>query len=103
MKHYLLFYELVEDYMTRRGEFRDAHLARAWQASEDGTLVVAGALADPVDQAILLFRSESREAVERFAESDPYVLNGLVKSWTVREWTTVAGGDAIMPVHPSGD
>jgi uncharacterized protein YciI len=28
---------------------------------------------------------------ERFAKNDPYVLNGLVKQWRVREWTTVLG------------
>ncbi|MDM7916809.1 MAG: hypothetical protein QUU85_16325, partial [Candidatus Eisenbacteria bacterium] len=54
--------------------------------------------ADPVDQAILLFRGESPKAAEEFARSDIYVREGLVKSWRVREWTTVIGPDASTPV-----
>jgi hypothetical protein len=40
-------------------------------------------------------------AAEHFAQSDPYVLNGLVKRWHVREWTTVAGESAANPIRPS--
>lgn len=98
--HYLLFYEVSEDYMARRSEFRQAHLKKAWGASERGELVLAGALANPIDGALLLFKSDSPEVAERFAKSDPYVLNGLVKRWYVREWTTVAGVSATNPVHP---
>ncbi len=76
----------------------EAHLARANDAVARGELVLGGALADPVDAAILLFRSSSPEAAERFAAGDPYVLNGLVKSWRVREWVTVVGPDAEVKV-----
>ena len=98
--HYLLFYELDQDYMARRVEFRDAHLAKAWKASEHGELVLGGALANPVDGAVLLFKGDSPAVAEEFAKSDPYVLNGLVKRWYVREWTTVAGETAAAPVKP---
>jgi uncharacterized protein YciI len=40
---------------------------------------------------VLLFRGDSPAAAENFAKSDPYVLNGLIKDWRVREWTTVVG------------
>ena len=96
--HYLLFYEVSDDYMSRRAEFRQAHLAKAWQASDRGELVLGGALANPPDGAILLFKGNSPDVAERFAEADPYVINGLVRRWYVREWTTVAGRDAAMPV-----
>lgn len=96
--HYLLFYEVGEDYIARRGEFRAAHLAKAWQASDHGELVLGGALANPPDGAILLFKGESPEVAEKFAKGDPYVTNGLVRRWYVREWTTVAGTDAATPV-----
>ena len=62
---------------------------------------MAGALVNPTDKAILLFKGESSEAAERFAKTDPYVLNGLVKRWHVREWTTVAGEVASNPVKPT--
>lgn len=91
--HYLLFYEVGEDYVSRRAEFREAHLKRASKASERGELVLGGALANPVDGAVLLFRG-AREVAEEFARTDPYVTNGLVKRWYVRDWTTVAGPDA---------
>ena len=99
--HYLLFYDVVEDYVARRAVFRDAHLRKAWQAAERGELVLAGALANPVDGAVLLFRGPSPEVAESFARSDPYVRNGLVRQWRVREWTTVAGADAATPVRPN--
>ncbi len=90
-KHFLLIYEVVDDYVARRIPFRQEHLALAEQAAERGELVLGGALADPVDKAILLFRGSSSEVAESFARNDPYVLNGLILKWSVREWTTVAG------------
>ncbi|HYX82695.1 MAG TPA: YciI-like protein [Gemmatimonadales bacterium] len=101
MKHFLLFYDVVDDYIARRGAFRDAHLARAWEAYERGDLLQAGALANPADGAVLLFRGESPEVAESFAKADPYVRNGLVKNWRVREWSTVVGTDAANPIRPA--
>ena len=98
--HYLLFYEVADDYLARRAEFRDQHLAKAWKASERGELVLGGALANPVDGAVLLFKGESPEVAENFAKADPYVTSGIVKRWYVREWTTVVGKDAAKPVRP---
>jgi uncharacterized protein YciI len=100
MKHFLLFYETVPEYLERRGEFRSAHLTLAREAQARGELVLGGALANPVDGAILLFKGSSADVAKQFAEADPYVLNGLVKVWRVREWTTVVGGDAATPVAP---
>jgi uncharacterized protein YciI len=62
-------------------------------------MVVAGAVADPVDGAVLMFQGEDASATEAFASADPYVLNGLVKNWRVREWTTVVGDLAATPVR----
>jgi uncharacterized protein YciI len=98
--HYLLFYEVGEDYVSRRAQFRELHLEKAWKASERGELILAGALANPVDGAVLLFQGDSPEVAEKFAKTDPYVLNGAVKRWYVREWTTVAGEAAATPVRP---
>jgi hypothetical protein len=90
-KHYLLIYEVVERYVERRQPFREDHLAHASAAVARGELVLGGALADPVDGAVLLFCADSPAVVEAFARADPYVVNGLVTSWRVREWTTVIG------------
>lgn len=98
--HYLLFYDIVDDYVERRAAFRAVHLEHAWRAKARGELVLAGALANPVDGTVLLFRGSSAEAAEEFARTDPYVTNGLVERWWVREWTTVVGDDAALPVRP---
>ena len=99
--HYLLVYDVVPDYVARRAAFRDDHLALAWQAQGRGELVLAGAVGDPVDGAVLLFRCDSPATVAAFAEADPYVRNGLVTRWHVRPWNTVVGGEAVNPVRPS--
>ena len=63
-----------------------------------GELVLGGALAEPADQAILLFKGTGPDAATAFAEADPYVREGLVRSWKVRLWTTVVGADALTMV-----
>ena len=95
--HFLLFYDVVTDYAERRMPYRAAHLRLAREAVVRGELVLGGALADPIDGAVLLFRGPSPEIAERFAAADPYVLNGLVTRWRVRRWTTVVGADAAAP------
>ena len=101
MKHYILFYEFVDDYLQRRAEFRNEHLALAWKACERGEMVLGGALANPVDGALVIFKGDSPAVAEQFVKADPYVANGLVKRWYVREWTTVAGDDATTPIKPT--
>ena len=98
--HYILFYDVVDDYMEKRAAFRALHLQHATRAYERGDLVLAGALADPVDGAVLVFRGTSPASAVAFAQADPYVANGLVKRWRVREWTTVIGDGAVPPPMP---
>ena len=99
VKHFLLFYDACDDYVAKRRAFRDAHLRHAWAAHNRGELLLAGALAEPVDGAVLLFQGASSQIAERFAQFDPYVVNGLVTRWRVREWTTVAGDMAATPIR----
>lgn len=89
--HYLLFYDVVENYTEKRMPFRASHLEYATEAVNRGELLLGGALANPVDGAVLLFRGESPEVAEKFARNDPYVINGLITEWHVREWSTVVG------------
>jgi uncharacterized protein len=96
--HYLLFYEVIDQYAERRAPFRDAHLARARQAVARGELLLGGVLTDPLDTALLLFQGDSPQVAESFARVDPYVLNGLVTRWFVREWKTVVGPGAAAPI-----
>ncbi len=99
--HYLLLYDVGEDYVVRRRGFRAAHLEHARRAVGRGELILGGALADPVDGAVLLFRGPSAAVAESFAAADPYVTSGLVTRWRVREWTTVVGPAAEVKL-PEG-
>jgi uncharacterized protein YciI len=98
MPHFILTYELAPDYLERRGQFRGEHLKLAWEAADQGALLLGGAVGDPPESAMLLFTD--RDAAETFAKSDPYVAQGLVKDWRVRPWTTVVGEGAATPVRP---
>jgi len=91
--HYMLIYDVVKDYVERRAPLRSAHIALARAAVERGDLVLGGAL-NPPELVMILFRGDSPAAAEAFAKADPYVLNGIVTGWRVREWTTVVGRDA---------
>ncbi|MBQ5965452.1 YciI-like protein [Massilia sp. ZL223] len=98
--HYILTYDLAPDYLERRAEFRNEHLKLAWEAQQRGELVLAGALAEPADHAVLVFDCDTPEPVQLFAARDPYVTHGLVKAFHVRQWSTVVGDLAANPVRP---
>jgi len=91
--YYILFYKTVEDYIEKRIAFREEHLAYAMSYHNKGELVIAGALAEPTDGAVLVFKAESAEIAENFARNDPYVKNGLITEWQVRPWSVVIGAD----------
>jgi uncharacterized protein YciI len=89
--YFLLFYEVVDDYIERRRAFREEHLGLAREAKERGELVLAGAYDDPPDGAALVFRADDDSVVMDFVAHDPYVREGLVKKWVIRQWAVVIG------------
>jgi uncharacterized protein YciI len=89
--HYILIYKLEENYMERRAQFRPEHLNMVHDLSKNRELLLAGALNDPADHAFFIFTGDAKEKAISFANADPYVKNGLISSWSVREWNTVAG------------
>jgi uncharacterized protein YciI/heme-degrading monooxygenase HmoA len=97
MNYYALFYEVVDDFVARRAPFRQEHLRLANKARERGEIVLAGALADPADRALIVFHVDDKSKVESFARNDPYVQNGLVKKWEVRPWNVVVGNEPPLP------
>ncbi|QGZ42100.1 hypothetical protein IP92_05510 [Pseudoduganella flava] len=97
--HYLLTYELAGDYLQRREQYRAEHLKLAWDAVARGELLLAGAVGEPIDSALLVFTSDTPAPAEAFALADPYVHHGLVTRWTVRKWHTVVGETASTPVR----
>jgi uncharacterized protein YciI len=93
MRYFALQYDVVDDYVSRRAPFRDEHLRFVRAAHARGDLMMAGALGEPPDGALLVFRGDTAEAAERFAGADPYVTNGLITGWHVRPWHVVIGGE----------
>ena len=88
-RFYALHYTAVDNYQERRAPFRAAHLDLIRRGHAAGSIVMAGALGDPAEGALIVFRSS--DEAEAFAREDPYVLNGLITEWTVRVWQVVAG------------
>lgn len=97
MPYYALFYDAIDDFIARRGLYREEHLRMARESHARGELFLAGALADPADGALLIFQGDSPAAAEAFARQDPYVKNGLITNWTVRSWTVVVGNEMSAP------
>jgi uncharacterized protein YciI len=89
MGYYVLIYHVIEDYVSRRVPYREEHLRLAREAQSRGELLLGGALAEPVDKALLVFRVNDPKVIEAFVHSDPYVKNELVSRWEIRPWTVV--------------
>ena len=101
MAYFVLLYDVVDDFVACRAPFRAEHLRLAGEAHNRGDIVLAGALVEPTDTALIIFRCADKSVAEDFARRDPYVVNGLVKKWTVRPWNVVVG-QATEIASPSG-
>jgi uncharacterized protein len=91
--YYILTYEVVDNYEERRTPYRPEHLELIQEMHGRGELVMAGAVGQPLDGALLVFRGDDPSAAENFARNDPYVKNGLVTNWTVKPWNVVISGE----------
>lgn len=90
--YYLLFYKTIEQFIEKRTAYRQEHLKLVQEAHRNEALVMGGALAEPADGAVLVFKGENASVAEDFARNDPYVQNGLITEWSVRPWSVVIGG-----------
>jgi uncharacterized protein YciI len=104
MPYFALFYDVVDDFVGHRAPFRAEHLRLAGEAHNRGDVVLGGALGEPADTALIIFHCPDKSVVEDFARRDPYVVNGLVKKWTLRPWTGVVGqaSETVPSPSPSG-
>ncbi len=93
MNYYALFYDVIDDFVARRAQYREEHLRLVREAHRRGELFLAGAFTDPADRALLVFRAPARSVAEDFAKNDPYVIRGLVTRWEVRSWAVVIGNE----------
>ena len=99
--HFVLTYHYTDDYLEKRGQYRNDHLRHAWAAQQRGQLILGGAAGDPPDSAVIVFDVQDDAMIEQFVQADPYYLNGLVRSYRIQPWTTVVGDLAMSPIHPS--
>src|SRR5947209_1313582 len=88
-QHHILFYEYVKDIAERRGPHREAHLKRIRAERDAGRILMAGALGDPPHAAAIVFKGVGPDAIEAFAQEDPYVRAGLVSARRVERWNLV--------------
>jgi uncharacterized protein YciI len=85
---YVVFYESAEDVAAKAPPFFAEHVARYQQFVADGTLLMIGTFADPQrDGSMAVFAT--RQAAEEFVSGDPFVLNGVVSRYTIKEWNEV--------------
>ena len=91
MNYYALFYNVTEDYITRRAQFREEHIKLAKELNQRGELILGGAFSDPYDKTLLVFKVPDKSVIEDFVKKDPYYKNGLVKSYEIRQWAVVIG------------
>jgi uncharacterized protein len=81
----VLFYESAEDVASKAPPHFPAHWERCQQFHERGLLLMVGTFGDPqAEGSMAVFTT--RDAAEEFATGDPFVLNGVVRRWYLRDW-----------------
>jgi uncharacterized protein len=80
---YVLLYQSAEDVAVKAPLHFAAHRARWSEFQDRGTLLLIGPF---IDQSGAMAVFTTREAAEEFAQGDPFVVNGVVSSWQIREW-----------------
>lgn len=84
---YVMLYENAADFAETAPLHIKAHRARLEEFHGQGTLLMAGPFTHPEQRAMGIFTS--REAAEEFIKDDPFVLNGVVVGWEIREWREI--------------
>jgi uncharacterized protein YciI len=98
----VLIYDVVADFARHRTPYREEHLTLVREAHRRGEIILAGALGEPPDRALLVFRTADTAVAELFANADPYVRNGLVTRWEVQPWAVVVGQEFTGEAAPGG-
>jgi uncharacterized protein len=81
----VVFYESAPDVATRAPAHMAEHRARWAEFSRRGELLMIGPFANPQEEGSMgIFTT--REAAEEFVRGDPFVLNGVVRNWYIRDW-----------------
>lgn len=94
-KLYVLQYDYVENALEKRQPHRQAHLALINKEVEKGNVVLAGAVDNPPTGGLLILRNLTRENIEQLVKQDPYVINGVVKKYSIKPYMAITG-DALL-------
>jgi uncharacterized protein YciI len=86
---YVLLYESVKDAGAKEPEHLHEHQTRLKEFHSRGALLMTGSFTNEEDGSMSIF--SSREAAEEFIRSDPFVVNGMIRSWHISEWDEVLG------------
>ena len=89
--YHLLTLDYVEDILEKRDPYRADHIAGAKAAEADGKVVLAGALQNPTDAGVFVFKDCDEAFVDAFVKADAYYKAGLVTGYTIRPWMIVVG------------
>lgn len=84
----VVFYESADNVLEKAPAHFPAHSERVDEFHARGTLLLTGTFADPQAQGSMAIFT-TREAAEEFIAGDPFVLNGVVKRFEIREWNEV--------------
>jgi uncharacterized protein len=85
---YVLLYESADDVMSRAPAHLPAHSERLQEFHGRGDLLMVGAFGDPQREGSMgIFTS--REAAEEFVAGDPFVINGVVRRYEIRDWDEI--------------
>jgi len=89
---YVMLYESADDVASKAPPHFPAHKARLDEFHARGDLLMVGTFGDPQTQgSMAIFRT--REAAEEFVRDDPFILNGVVKSYEIRDWNEALTGE----------
>jgi uncharacterized protein YciI len=87
--YFALLYDVVDQFTERRAPFREAHLRLVRAAHARAEIFMAGAIGEPPEGALLVFRGDTAAVAEDFARNDPYVLEHVVTHWRALPWHVV--------------
>ena len=85
---YVVFYDSADDVGSKAPLHFPAHSARLQEFHARGDLLLVGTFGNPQEEGSMAVFS-SRAAAEKFVEGDPFVLNGVVRDWHIREWNEI--------------
>lgn len=84
----VMTYRAVEDLLPLAQQHGPAHVARLQEFSARGELLMVDTFDEPMNGDVMgIFTT--REAAEEFIAGDPFVVNGVVASWTLRPWNEI--------------